>query len=95
VEQYPGTYSVHHPPNKAEPDDVTRRKRAFGGIRQLRSGRYQANYTGPDAVLHNAPHTFDTREDAEAWLTDVRRQISRGEWNPKGAKKKPLTTFAV
>ena len=72
---------------------MPRTKRSFGGIRRLPSGRYQANYTGPDSQLHNAPHTFDTREDAEAWLTDVRRQISRGDWNAKGAKKKPVTTF--
>jgi hypothetical protein len=62
---------------------VARSKRSFGGIRRLPSGRYQANYTGPDAQLHNAPHTFETREDAEAWLTDVRRQISRGEWSSR------------
>jgi integrase len=72
---------------------VPRTKRGFGGIRRLPSGRYQANYTGPDAQLHNAPNTFDTRGDAEAWLTDVRRQISRGEWSAKGVKKKPATTF--
>ena len=34
----------------------------------------RANYTGPDTRLHKAPATFDTREDAEAWLTDIRRQ---------------------
>ena len=70
-----------------------RRKRSFGGIRRLPSGRYQANYTGPDTVLHKAPSTFDTRDDAEAWLVDVRRAISRGEWSPDPATKRarPLT----
>ena len=74
---------------------MARTKRSFGGIRRLPSGRHQANYTGPDTLLHNAPHTFETRQDAEAWLTDVRRQISRGEWSATGAKKKTPTTFAV
>lgn len=70
---------------------MARPKRSFGGIRKLPSGRYQANYTGPDTRLYKAPSTFDTREDAEAWLTDVRRQISRGEWTAKRTTKKVLT----
>lgn len=63
-------------------------KRAFGSIRQLptkvagRSGRFQANYTGPDGAIHKAPHTFAYRIDAEAWLTDRRREIDRGLWSP-------------
>jgi len=72
---------------------MARRKRSFGGIRQLPSRRYQANYTGPDSLLHKAPHTFDTREDAEAWLTGIRRQISSGEWTPNGARKRRVLTF--
>ncbi len=74
---------------------MTRAKRGFGGIRRLPSRRYQANYTGPDGGLHNAPQTFDTREDAEAWLTGIRRQISTGEWTPKATKKKAVLTFGT
>lgn len=59
---------------------MTGRKRGFGSIRRLPSGRYQARYTGPDTAVHKAPNTFDTRLDAEAWLTDRRREISRGDW---------------
>jgi len=55
-------------------------KRSFGQITKLPSNHYRARYTGPDARLHNAPHTFDTRLDAEAWLTDERRLISSGTW---------------
>lgn len=57
-------------------------KRSFGQITRLPSKRYRARYTGPDAQLHNAPHTFETRLDAEAWLTDERRRISAGSWAP-------------
>lgn len=70
-------------------------KRSFGGIRRLPSGRYQANYTGPDTQLHKAPRTFVTRQDAESWLTDVGRQISRGEWTPKTTRPQTITTFAT
>jgi len=65
---------------------MARNKRTFGRIRKLPSGRYQAGYVGPDTVLHAAPRTFDTREDAEAWLTDIRREISRGEWSVEKAE---------
>jgi integrase len=57
-------------------------KRSFGQIRRRRSGRYQAFYTGPDTRLHYAPSTFETRIDAEGWLTDERRIISTGAWVP-------------
>jgi integrase len=71
-------------------------KRGFGSLSMLPSGRIRARYTGPDGALHNAPHTFDTRLDAEAWLTDERRLISAGTWTSPtdraAAKKvKPVT----
>jgi len=68
-----------------------RRKRGFGQMRRLPSGRWQAYYTGPDAVgparnretgLHYALTTFDTKLDAEAWLTDERRLIAADTWTP-------------
>lgn len=63
------------------------RKRGFGQLTKLPSGRIRARYTGPDAALHNAPTTFDTREDAEAWLTDERRLISAGAWTSPAARR--------
>lgn len=62
-------------------------KRGFGQLTKLPSGRIRARYTGPDAALHNAPTTFDTREDAEAWLTDERRLISAGGWTSPAARR--------
>jgi integrase len=59
-------------------------KRGFGQLSKLPSGRIRARYTGPDGGLHNAPSTFDTRQDAEAWLTDERRLIAADTWtSPK------------
>ncbi|WP_127783264.1 site-specific integrase [Rhodococcus sp. X156] len=57
-------------------------KRGFGQIARLPSKRYRARYTGPDGLLHNAPVTYETRGDAEAWLVGERRKISRDEWTP-------------
>ena len=59
---------------------MTQRKRGFGSIRRLPSKRWQAMYTGPDGAWHKGPSTFDTSQDAEAWLTDERRLISSGGW---------------
>ncbi|HET8599447.1 MAG TPA: tyrosine-type recombinase/integrase [Segeticoccus sp.] len=61
-------------------------KRGFGQITKLPSGRHRARYTGPDAALHNAPYTFNTREDAEAWLAGERRLISTGAWTAVKAR---------
>lgn len=57
-------------------------KRSFGNVRKLPSGRFQARYTGPDEMPYKAPYTFDTRSDAEDYLSGVRTDIVRGEWKP-------------
>lgn len=65
-------------------------KRSFGQIAKLPSGRFRARYADPHGrvsqdgrqIRHAAPHTFDARVDAEAWLVDERRLISGGQWTP-------------
>lgn len=57
-------------------------RRSFGRLRQFRSGRWKASYTGPDGRVYEAPHTFAAKVDAEAWLTDRRREIDRELWSP-------------
>jgi len=57
-----------------------KRPESWGALRKLPSGRYQASYVGPDGVRHNAPHTFDAKEDARVWLAAQRVAIQRGEW---------------
>jgi len=57
--------------------------RGFGHLRKLPSKRWQASYIGPDLNRHHAPSTFDTREDAEAWLSAERALVSAGDtWLP-------------
>lgn len=65
-------------------------RRGFGAIRKLPSGRFQASYVGPDTVRHKAAVTFETKEDAEGWLTDRRREIKADDWTPP-ARKNPIT----
>ncbi len=66
------------------------RKASFGNLRTLPSGRIQARYTGPDGLTHNAPVTFDTKLDANSWLSTVRADMVRGPWRP-ATNAKPMT----
>ena len=72
------------------------RRRGFGRVRRLPSGRYQAGYLGPDLALHNALDTFHTREDAEAWLSRERELTHSDAWRPvqvraELARRQPVT----
>lgn len=59
------------------------RRREFGTVRKLPSGRWQARYLGPDGQRYTAPETFDTKSDAQEWLNLVRADIERNQWrNP-------------
>jgi len=57
-------------------------RRAWGKVKQLPSGNYQASYVGPDAARYNAPMTFSTKLDADAWLATQRARIVGGTWTP-------------
>lgn len=71
-----------------------RSRRKFGRIRRFNSGRWQASYSGPDGNVYIAPATFDAKIDAEAWLTDRRREIDRQLWSPdSGQAERPSATF--
>ena len=60
------------------------RRRRFGTVRRLPSGRYQARYPGPDGVLRPADDTFATKTEAERWLTRKEAEILQGEWIDAG-----------
>ncbi|MGB8385342.1 MAG: site-specific integrase [Dermatophilaceae bacterium] len=73
---------------------MARSKRTFGEIDKLPSGRYRARYTGPDRQRHSAPHTFDTKMDADAWLTLRRSEVLRDQWSPKQAARTLFGEYA-
>lgn len=70
------------------------RRRRFGNVRQLRSGRYQVRYTGPDGLIHLAPRTFETKTDALVWLDVKAGEIAKGEWFDPDAGRVPLGEYA-
>lgn len=70
-------------------------KRSFGTVRQLRSGRWQARYTGPDGLVRPAPHTFERRRDAEVWLAKTHADIARDDWLDPDGGWVPLQEYAA
>jgi integrase len=56
------------------------RRRRFGAVRRLPSGRYQVRYPGPDGVVRPAEDTFETKTEAEVWLTRKEAEILEGDW---------------
>jgi integrase len=63
------------------------RRRRFGTIRRLPSGRYQVRYPGPDGVVRPADDTFATKTEAEEWLTLKEAEILEDDWiDPKAGE---------
>ena len=63
------------------------RKRRFGRVRRLPSGRWQARYKGPDGIDRPAPNTFATKNDAERWLSLAEAEIIKDNWlNPDAGR---------
>lgn len=62
------------------------RRRHFGSVRKLPSGRWQAGYW-LEGRRHTAPITFRAKGDALAWLSSVETDIRRGHWaDPTAAR---------
>lgn len=70
---------------------MSRKRSAWGSVRQLASGRWQASYRGADLKRHNAPHTFATRREADRWLAETRAAIAAGAWT---SPREGLVTLA-
>jgi integrase len=73
------------------------KRRSFGRIERRASGRYRAGFTAPDGRLYRAPSTFDTKDDAIAWLAARRAEIQLNDWAPdiveRSVAKKAVPTF--
>lgn len=69
------------------------RKSAFGNIRQLPSGRYQARYDDPAAGTVTAPTTFETWDAADLWLASQRVDRAAGTWVDPTAGRLPLRSY--
>ncbi|MFJ5213677.1 tyrosine-type recombinase/integrase [Streptomyces sp. NPDC088354] len=72
------------------------RRRRFGSVRQLKSGRWQVRYRDPEtAQLRSAEETYATKTDAEVALTHIEADITRGQWSDPDAGKLSFGDYAV
>ncbi|GHJ40488.1 site-specific integrase [Streptomyces sp. TS71-3] len=71
------------------------RRREFGTVRKLASGRWQARYIGPDGERYSAPETFETRSDAQDWLNLTRADIERNHWRDPDAGAVNFEKYAL
>jgi integrase len=74
---------------------TTSHRRAWGQIRRLPSGNYQASYLAPDGCRYTAEHTYTTRSRAEGWLADERRLIENCDWTPPAVREATRTAKAT
>src|ERR1700758_914647 len=73
---------------------MPRPKRTFANITQLPSKRWQVKYTHNGARRY-APHTFDTRLTAEAWVVKTKRKIDQDLWDATDDNPREHITFGV
>jgi len=70
---------------------LRRKRRSWGLIRQLPSGRFQAQWPDPQSGMSTpAPSTFRTRTEAGLWLDAKRTDLSRGASVDDKAAERPL-----
>jgi integrase len=72
---------------------VAARRRRFGYVRRLPSGRYQASYLAPDGLRRTAPGTFATKRAAEQWLSTTEAELLRGDWLDPDDQRETLLAF--
>ncbi|MFC8594671.1 tyrosine-type recombinase/integrase [Streptomyces atroolivaceus] len=71
------------------------KRRTFGAVRKLPSGRFQARYPGPDGVMRPAPETFETARAADGWLAEKQTEIRRGDWQDPDAGAVDFREYAL
>jgi integrase len=70
------------------------KRRHFGNVRKLKSGRFQARYTGPDGAPRKGDRTFANKTDALRYLADAEASIHRGTWADPRLRGQTLGAYA-
>ncbi|MFH9246134.1 tyrosine-type recombinase/integrase [Streptomyces lydicus] len=70
-------------------------RRRFGAVRRYRSGRWTASYLGPDGQEFRAPETFETKKEAEVWLSQIEADLTRGNWQDPDAGAVNFKEYAL
>src|ERR1022692_2204534 len=69
-------------------------RRAFGYIRKLPSGRFQASYITPTGDRRSAPTTFARKTDAGEWLMRAQLSILDGRWRDPVQGRQLVVSYA-
>lgn len=69
-------------------------RRAWGTVRRLPSGRYQARYPDGSGKQVSAPETFVTKADGHRWLAKVQTELDSGRWIDPKAAQETLKVYA-
>ncbi|WP_307806814.1 hypothetical protein [Streptomyces sp. FH025] len=76
--------------------NAKRKRRRFGSVRQLPSGRWQIRYPDPvTGLTRKGEETYPTKTDAEVALTLIEADIKRDKWADPDAGKVKLADFAA
>lgn len=70
------------------------RRRQFGSVRRLPSGRWQARYEVEGGRSVTAPRTFQSKAEASRWLSSIEADQARGLWVDPDAGKVLLGAYA-
>src|ERR1700676_2692487 len=71
------------------------RKRQFGSIRKLPSGRWQARYPDRSGLFITAPTTFPTKQTAGQFLSGIETDMARGAYIDPRAGRTTLANWAA
>lgn len=71
------------------------RRRAWGTVRKLSSGRYQVRYRDGSGKQVTAPQTFATKADGDRWLAMAQTQMDSGRWIDPHAGKETFEAYAA
>jgi integrase len=72
------------------------KRKNFGTIEKLKSGKYRARYTHPHTGERiSAPNTFTTKADANLWLNSQELAIERGTWRDKRVMQDTVDSYGI
>lgn len=70
------------------------RRRHFGSVRKLPSGRWQVRYKGPDGQPRTGEGTFTTKGEAQRHLAEIEHQVNSGRWTDPKARALTLAAYS-
>jgi integrase len=72
------------------------KRKSFGTVEKLASGRYRARYTHPHSgERFSAPNTYTNKTDANLWLNSQELGIQKGTWRDNRVLRDTVESYGV